>query len=50
MSCGVVYGLVSGVCGLGKRFEERLIKKWGGMLIMIILRYCDIYLDDYMKV
>ncbi|UTV58089.1 hypothetical protein [Burkholderia arboris] len=48
-SCGAIYGLASGARGLGKRLEERLIKKWGGMPTTIILRHRDHHLDDYTK-
>ncbi|WP_186092478.1 hypothetical protein [Burkholderia gladioli] len=48
-SCGAVYGLASGARGLGKRLEERLVKKWGGMPTTIILRHRDTHLDDYTK-
>ncbi|WP_244103520.1 hypothetical protein [Burkholderia ambifaria] len=48
-SCGAIYGLASGARGLGKRLEERLIVKWGGMPTTIILRHRDTHLDEYTK-
>lgn len=48
-SCGVIYGLASGARGLGKKLEDKLVIKWGGMPAAIILRHCDEFLDPYTK-
>lgn len=47
--CGVIYALASVVRGCGKKLEERLIAKWGGMPTTIALRHRDKFLDSVSK-
>jgi len=44
-SCGVMYALASIARGRGKKLEERLVQKWGGMPTTIALRHRDRFLD-----
>lgn len=48
-SCGVIYALSSIARGRGKRLEERLVKKWGGMPTTLILRHRDPFLDSHSR-
>lgn len=48
-SCGAIYGLASVARGLGKRLEERLVAKWGGLPTTTMLRHRDTHFDDYTK-
>lgn len=48
-SCGAMFALANISRGLGKKLEERLIIKWGGMPTTIILRHNDSYLDSITK-
>jgi hypothetical protein len=48
-SCGVIYALANVARGLGKRCEERLVEKWGGMPTTIALRHRDNFFDSVTK-
>jgi hypothetical protein len=48
-SCGAIYGLASVARGLGKKLEEKLLARWGGMPTTITLRHRDSFFDDYTK-
>jgi len=48
-TCGVLYALASVTRGRGKKLEELLVKKWGGMPTTIILRHRDLHLDSISK-
>ncbi|MGY6174231.1 hypothetical protein [Paraburkholderia strydomiana] len=48
-SCGAIYGLASVARGRGKRLEEKLLVKWGGLPTTLVLRHRDQYLDSYTK-
>jgi len=47
--CGAVYGLASISRGLGKKLEERLVQRWGGMPTTLMLRHRDGFLDSVSK-
>lgn len=47
--CGAVYGLASISRGLGKKLEERLVQRWGGMPTTLMLRHRDSFLDSVSK-
>ena len=47
--CGAIYALASVARGRGKKLEESLIKKWGGMPTTIALRHRDKFLDSVSK-
>lgn len=47
--CGVIYALASISRGLGKRLEERLVVRWGGMPTTLLLRHRDTFLDSRSK-
>ncbi|ALL68462.1 hypothetical protein K788_0000489 [Paraburkholderia caribensis MBA4] len=47
--CGAIYALGSVARGRGKRLEERLLKRWGGMPTTLILRHRDDFLDSVSK-
>lgn len=47
--CGAIYALASVARGRGKRLEEILIAKWGGMPTTIALRHNDRFLDSVSK-
>jgi hypothetical protein len=47
--CGSIYGLASIARGLGKRLEEQLVIRWGGMPTTLILRHRDRFLDGHSK-
>lgn len=49
VSCGAIYALASITRGLGKRLEERLVERWGGMPTTLILRHRDSFLDGVSK-
>lgn len=44
-ACGVLYALASIARGRGKKLEEQLVKKWGGLPSTVILRHRDDFLD-----
>ncbi len=44
--CGAIYALASVARGRGKKLEELLVKKWGGMPTTIALRHRDNFLDS----
>lgn len=48
-SCGAIYALASIARGLGKRLEEKLVERWGGMPTTLILRHRDSFLDSVSK-
>lgn len=47
--CGAIYALASVARGRGKKLEEILVKKWGGMPTTIALRHRDRFLDGVSK-
>ena len=47
--CGAIYWLASIARGLGKRLEDRLVTRWGGMPTTLILRHRDSFLDSVSK-
>lgn len=47
--CGAIYALASVVRGRGKKLEEKLVAKWGGMPTTIALRHRDKFLDGVSK-
>lgn len=47
--CGAIYALASVARGRGKKLEEHLVKKWGGMPTTIALRHRDKFLDSVSK-
>ncbi|MEN1712839.1 hypothetical protein AAIH22_32095, partial [Pseudomonas aeruginosa] len=47
--CGAIYALASVARGRGKKLEELLVKKWGGMPTTIALRHRDNFLDSVSK-
>ncbi|WP_186151745.1 hypothetical protein [Burkholderia gladioli] len=47
--CGAIYALASVARGRGKKLEERLVAKWGGMPTTIALRHRDKFLDSVSK-
>jgi len=47
--CGALYALASIARGLGKKLEEKLTTKWGGMPTTLILRHRDRFLDSVSK-
>lgn len=47
--CGAIYALANVARGRGKRLEETLIDKWGGMPTTIALRHRDGFLDNVSK-
>ena len=47
--CGAIYALASVARGRGKKLEESLVKKWGGMPTTIALRHRDKFLDSVSK-
>jgi hypothetical protein len=47
--CGIIYALASIARGLGKKLEERLTTRWGGMPTTLILRHRDGHLDSISK-
>lgn len=49
VSCGAIYAIASIARGLGKRLEERLVERWGGMPTTLILRHRDSFLDTVSK-
>lgn len=49
LACGAIYALSSISRGLGKRLEEKLVKRWGGMPTTLILRHRDGFLDSLSK-
>lgn len=49
VSCGAVYALASIARGMGKRLEEKLVVRWGGMPTTLILRHRDSFLDSLSK-
>lgn len=48
-SCGTIYSLASVARGRGKKLEEKLQARWGGMPTTIILRHRDTFIDEYSK-
>lgn len=46
---GTIYALASVTRGRGKKLEETLVKKWGGMPTTIALRHRDKFLDGVSK-
>ena len=48
-SCGAIYALASVARGRGKKLEEILVAKWGGMPTTIALRHRDKFLDSVSK-
>ena len=48
-SCGAIYALASVARGLGKKLEDILVTKWGGMPTTIALRHRDKFLDGVSK-
>ncbi|SDH71139.1 hypothetical protein [Propionivibrio dicarboxylicus] len=49
VSCGAVHALASIARGMGKRLEEKLVERWGGMPTTLILRHRDSFLDSLSK-
>ena len=47
--CDAIYALASVARGRGKKLEELLVKKWGGMPTTIALRHRDNFLDNVSK-
>ena len=47
--CGAIYALASVARGRGKKLEEILVAKWGGMPTTIALRHRDRFLDGVSK-
>ncbi|MCC4259944.1 hypothetical protein LL270_04655 [Pseudomonas aestusnigri] len=47
--CGAIYALASVARGRGKKLEETLVAKWGGMPTTIALRHRDKFLDTVSK-
>lgn len=47
--CGAIYALASVARGRGKKVEEMLVAKWGGMPTTIALRHRDKFLDSISK-
>src|SRR3546814_196764 len=47
--CGAIYALASVARWRGKKLEEILVKKWGGMPTTIALRHRDNFLDGVSK-
>lgn len=47
--CGAIYALASVARGRGKKLEETLVAKWGGMPTTIALRHRDRFLDGVSK-
>lgn len=47
--CGAIYALASIARGLGKKLEEALVIKWGGMPTTISLRHRDKFFDPITK-
>lgn len=47
--CGAIYALASVARGRGKKLEEILVAKWGGMPTTITLRHRDKFLDSVSK-
>lgn len=47
--CGAIFTLANIARGLGKRTEERLIAKWGGMPTTLALRHRETHLDGISK-
>lgn len=48
-SCGAMFALANISRGLGKRLEQRLIVKWGGMPTTLVLRHRDDFYDFVTK-
>lgn len=48
-ACGVVYALASIARGRGKKLEEQLVRKWGGLPTTIVLRHRDNFFDRITK-
>ncbi|HDR2471652.1 hypothetical protein ABG794_06150 [Enterobacter soli] len=48
-SCGAIFALANISRGLGKKLEQKLIVKWGGMPTTIVLRHRDGYYDSVTK-
>lgn len=49
LGCGAIYALANIARGLGKKLEENLVKKWGGLPSTIMLRHRDDFLDRVSK-
>lgn len=47
--CGVIYALASIARGRGKKLEDRLVHKWGGLPTTLLLRHRDTFLDRMTK-
>ena len=47
--CGAIYALASVARGRGKKLEEKLLKRWGGMPTTLALRHSDKFLDSVSK-
>lgn len=47
--CGAIFALANVARGRGKKLEEHLIAKWGGMPTTIALRHRDSFLDGVSK-
>ncbi len=47
--CGAIYALASVARGRGKKLEDKLVAKWGGMPTTIALRHRDKFLDSVSK-
>lgn len=47
--CGAIYALASIARGRGKKLEEFLVQKWGGLPTTIALRHSDKFLDSVSK-
>lgn len=47
--CGAIYALGSVARVRGKRLEERLVRRWGGMPTTLALRHRDTFLDNVSK-
>jgi len=47
--CGAIYALANVARGRGKKLEEILVAKWGGMPTTIALRHRDRFLDNVSK-
>ncbi|MBW8067118.1 MAG: hypothetical protein GJU73_06690 [Ferrovum sp.] len=47
--CGAIYALASVARGRGKKIEEILVAKWGGMPTTVVLRHRDKFLDSVSK-
>lgn len=48
-TCGVMFALANIARGRGKKVEERLVRRWGGLPTTLALRHRDSFLDSVTK-